>query len=290
MTNEGEAAEKSAEESDESADDLSALERNLGYSFRDRELLERALTHRSWAYESVGAGEEIRARLLHNEVLEFVGDSVLGLVVAHALYSTYPEATEGDLSRMKHVLVNTRTLSAAARRLNIGGHMRVGRGEEKAGGRSKKGLLEDAFEAVVAAVFLDGGFGAAAEFVRSALGEELAEVTPESVTAAAADHKTVLQERLQAELHLMPHYEVVETEGPPHARTFHVEAVWEETRVRGRGRTIKAAEMDAACHALELLDGAGEDEGAAVEDEGAAVEDEGEGSRELKEGDAPQTS
>jgi ribonuclease III len=270
------------------AADLSALEESLGHSFRDRRLLERALTHRSWAYESVGAGEEGRARLLHNEVLEFVGDSVLGLVVAHTLFATYPEANEGDLSRMKHVLVNTRTLSAAARRLGIGGHMRVGRGEEKAGGRLKKALLEDAFEAVVAAVFLDGGFAAAAGFVRRALEEELSEVTPESVTAAAADHKTVLQERLQAELHLMPHYEVVETEGPPHARTFHVEAVWDDTRIRGRGRTIKAAEMDAACHALELLDGAGEDEGADVEDEGAAVEDEA-GARQT-EGVEPQTS
>lgn len=258
---------REGEEFTGAAPELSALEESLGHSFRDRELLGRALTHRSWAYESVGAGEEHRARLLHNEVLEFVGDSVLGLVVAHTLYATYPEANEGDLSRMKHVLVNTRTLSAAASRLGIGEHMRVGRGEEKAGGRLKKGLLEDAFEAVVAAVFLDGGFDAAADFVKRALGEELASVTPESVTAAAADHKTVLQERLQAELHLMPHYEVIETEGPPHARTFHVEAVWDATRVRGRGRTIKAAEMDAACHALELLDGAAEDESASVENE-----------------------
>lgn len=274
MRNEDEAVEKNAEESAAASADLSALERNLGHSFRDRGLLERALTHRSWAYESVGAGEETRARLLHNEVLEFVGDSVLGLVVAHALFTNYAEATEGDLSRMKHVLVNTSTLSAAARRLEIGEHMRVGRGEEKAGGRSKKGLLEDAFEAVVAAVFLDGGFEAAARFVRHALEEELSSVTPESVTTGSADYKTVLQERLQAERHLMPHYEVVDTEGPPHARTFHVEAVWEATRVRGQGRTIKAAEMDAACHALELLDGANDDKGAAVEDEGAAGEGE----------------
>lgn len=259
---------REAEESAGASPDLSALEESLGHSFQDRALLERALTHRSWAYESVGAGEELRARFLHNEVLEFVGDSVLGLVVAHTLFATYPEANEGDLSRMKHVLVNTRTLSAAAQRLGIGDHMRVGRGEEKAGGRLKKGLLEDAFEAVVAAVFLDGGFDAAASFVRRALGEELAEVTPESVTAAAADYKTVLQERLQAELHLMPHYEVVETEGPPHARTFHVEAVWDNTRARGQGRTIKAAEMDAACHALELLDGAAEDEVITSEGEG----------------------
>ena len=262
MTNDDEEDARDADEGGHASPDLSALEESLGHAFRDRGLLERALTHRSWAYESVGAGEEGRARLLHNEVLEFVGDSVLGLVVADTLFGSYPEATEGDLSRMKHVLVNTRTLSAAARRLDIGRHMRVGRGEERAGGRDKKGLLEDAFEAVVAAVFLDGGFEAAARFVRRALEEELSEVTPESVTAAAADYKTALQERLQAELHLMPHYEVVETEGPPHSRTFHVEAVWDDARVRGRGRTIKAAEMDAARHALELLDGAGEVEDA----------------------------
>ena len=270
MTEEADGGSRNDGESVGAASDLSALEESLGHSFGDRGLLERALTHRSWAYENVGAGEEGRARLLHNEVLEFVGDSVLGLVVAHTLFATYPEANEGDLSRMKHVLVNTRTLSSAARRLGVGEHMRMGRGEEKAGGRRKKGLLEDAFEAVVAAVFLDGGFDAAASFVRRALEEELAEVTPESVTAAAADHKTVLQERLQAELHLMPHYEVVETEGPPHARTFHVEAIWDATRVRGKGRTIKAAEMDAACHALELLDSATKDESAAGEGEGAA--------------------
>jgi ribonuclease III len=258
------------------SEDLPALEGRIGYRFRDRDLLERALTHRSWAYESVGAGAERRARLLHNEVLEFVGDSVLGLVIAHTLFESYPEASEGDLSRMKHVLVNTRTLSSAARRMGLGEYLRVGRGEEKAGGRRNKGLLEDAFEAVVAAVFLDGGFDDAARFVRSALEEDLSEVTPESVTDAAADYKTVLQERLQAERRLMPTYEVVETEGPPHSRTFYVEAVWEETRVRGRGRTIKAAEMDAACHALELLDGAGEGVGPAgeVEEEETRAEEE----------------
>ena len=234
--------------------DDSALEEKLGYGFRDRGLLERALTHRSWAHETVGAGEERRARQLHNEVLEFVGDSVLGLVIAHTLFIKYPEATEGDLSRMKHVLVNTRTLSAAARGLGLGEHVRVGRGEDKAGGRQKEALLEDVFEAVVAAIFLDGGLEAAVRFVTHALGDPLSSVTPESVTAAAADYKTVLQERLQAERHLSPTYELIETEGPPHARTFHVEAVFDAERVRGRGHTIKAAEMDAACRALELLD------------------------------------
>ncbi|HEX7957192.1 MAG TPA: ribonuclease III [Pyrinomonadaceae bacterium] len=241
------------------APDPTPLEEKLGYSFRDRRLLERALTHRSWAHESVGAGGEREARALHNEAFEFVGDSVLGLVVAAALFRTHPEVTEGELSRMKHRLVSTQTLARVARRLQLGEFLRVGRGEEKTGGRRKRALLADTFEALLAAIFLDGGYAEAQRFVERALGGELDESTPES--AAAADFKTMLQERLQSERHLSPAYEVVETEGPPHARTFHVEAVFDGQRVRGRGQTIKAAEMDAACRALELIgppDGKGE--------------------------------
>ena len=233
------------------APDPRTLEENIGYSFRDRGLLERALTHRSWAHESVGAGGEREARALHNEALEFVGDSVLGLVVADALFRSHPAVTEGELSRMKHRLVSTTTLARVSRGLGLGEHLRMGRGEEKTGGRRKRALLADAFEALLAAVFLDGGYTEAEGFVRRALGSELVEATPES--AAAADFKTLLQERLQSERHLSPTYEVIETEGPPHARTFHVEAVFDGERVRGAGRTIKAAEMDAACRALELI-------------------------------------
>lgn len=236
---------------DSPAPDLGTLEENIGYNFRDRRLLERALTHRSWAHESVGAGGEREARALHNEAMEFVGDSVLGLVVADALFRSHPEVTEGELSRMKHRLVSTTTLARVSRRLSLGEHMRVGRGEEKTGGRRKRALLADAFEALLAAVFLDSGYSEAEGFVRRALGSELEEATPES--AAAADFKTLLQERLQSERHLSPTYNLVETEGPPHARIFHVEAVFDDERVRGAGRTIKTAEMDAACRALELI-------------------------------------
>ncbi|HEX8499555.1 MAG TPA: ribonuclease III [Pyrinomonadaceae bacterium] len=233
------------------APDDSALEEKLGYGFRDRGLLERALTHRSWAHETVGAGGEREARTLHNEAFEFVGDSVLGLVVADALFRSHPEVTEGELSRMKHGLVSTQMLARVSRRLQLGEFMRVGRGEEKTGGRRKRALLADAFEALLAAVFLDGGYEEARAFVERALRGELAEATPES--AAAADFKTMLQERLQSERHLSPAYELIETEGPPHARTFHVEVVFDGERVRGRGLTIKAAEMDAARRALELI-------------------------------------
>jgi ribonuclease-3 len=250
MTNE-ESHAHTAESPDPPAPDTRPLEEKIGYTFRDPRLLERALTHRSWAHESVGAGGEREARSLHNEALEFVGDSVLGLVVADALFRSHPEVTEGELSRMKHRLVSEQTLARVAHALQLGEHLRMGRGEEKTGGRRKRALLADAFEALLAAVFLDGGYPAAEGFVRRALGSELEEATPES--AAAADFKTLLQERLQSERHLSPTYELVETEGPPHARTFHVEAVFDGERVRGRGRTIKAAEMDAACRALELI-------------------------------------
>src|SRR5947209_9897717 len=233
------------------APDVSSLEQKLDYTFRDRHLLERALTHRSWAHESVRAGEEEKARALHNEALEFVGDSVLGLIVADALFRSHPEVTEGELSRMKHRLVSAQTLARAARGLQLGDYLRVGRGEEKTGGRRKRALLADTLEAVLAAVFLDGGFDEAARFVRRALGSELEEATPES--AAAADYKTMLQERLQAERHLAPRYDVVETLGPPHARTFRVEVAWDDERVGGEGQTIKAAETDAARRALEQM-------------------------------------
>jgi len=253
------------------APDASSLEQILGYKFRDPRLLERALTHRSWAHESVGAGEEEKARSLHNEAFEFVGDSVLGLIVADTLFRSHPEVTEGELSRMKHRLVSTQTLARIARELQLGDHLRVGRGEEKTGGRRKRALLADAFEAVLAAVYLDGGYEEAAAFVSRALGRELEESSPES--AAAADFKTMLQERLQAEQHVMPRYEVVETLGPPHARTFRVEAVWGDERVGGEGMTIKAAETAAARRALELMGTPSKDE---AETEVRAEEERGE--------------
>ena len=232
---------------------LEELEKILTYRFSNRELLERALTHRSWAYEQVSPGHEEEARRLHNEALEFVGDSVLGLIVADRLFQAYPDVTEGELSRMKHRLVSAPTLARAAERLTVGEYLRVGRGEEKSGGRRKRALLADAFEALLAAIFLDGGLQSATAFIHHALGEELEGADPES--AAAADYKTLLQERLQANHKSAPQYEVVETSGPPHRRTFHVELTWDEGSVRAQGRSIKIAETIAARLALENMNG-----------------------------------
>ena len=231
--------------------ELDALEEALGYRFQDRAMLERALTHRSWAHEHVKPGEEEKARHLHNEAYEFIGDAALGLIVADYLHQTHPEASEGELSRMKHRLVSTTTLAKAARRLSLGERLRIGRGEEKTGGRRKRALLADVFEGLLGAIYLDGGFAAAVEFTLRALSPELETADPE--TAAAADYKTMLQERLQADCHEMPAYQVVETIGPPHKRLFHVEVSWNGHALRGEGRSIKAAEMDAARSALEHL-------------------------------------
>ena len=235
------------------AADTQALAQILAYNFNDDALLKRAVTHRSWAHEQVAPGSEEEARRLHNEALEFVGDSVLGLVVADYLFQSYPDVTEGELSRMKHRLVSAPTLAEASERLSLGQFLRVGHGEEKSGGRRKRALLADLFEALLGAIFIDGGLTAATDFVHRALGEELANVNPEA--AAAADYKTLLQETLQAEHRGTPQYVVVETTGPPHRRTFHVELSWEGGSVRGQGRTIKAAETIAARLALDEIGG-----------------------------------
>jgi ribonuclease-3 len=235
--------------------DLQELAEIVAYEFQDSHLLERAITHRSWAHEQVAPGSEEEARRLHNEALEFIGDSVLGLVVANHLFLSNPNITEGELSRMKHRLVSAATLCRAAKEMRFGEFLRLGVGEEKTGGRGKRALLADVFEAILGAIFLDGGLQAATDFVMRALGAELETADPEQ--AAAADYKTLLQERLQAAQGSAPQYTVVETDGPPHRRIFHVEVNWEGGSVRGAGRTIKAAETHAARLALERMNESG---------------------------------
>jgi ribonuclease-3 len=227
------------------------LEQILGYQFRNSALLAQAMTHRSWAHEQVSPRAQQDARNLHNEALEFLGDSVLGLVVADYLFKAYPGATEGELSRMKHRLVSEPSLAKASDDLRLGQFVRFGRGEEKSGGRQKHALLADVFEAVTGAIFLDGGLEAAKDFVVLALGEDLRSADP--VAAAAADPKTTLQEKLQAIHQPGPQYSVIETLGPPHRRMFHVELKWNGGAARGEGPTIKAAEAAAAQAALKQM-------------------------------------
>lgn len=209
------------------------------------------MTHRSWAHEQVSSRSQRDARNLHNEALEFLGDSILGLIVAEYLFRAYPQATEGELSRMKHRLVSSPTLAKASTDLGLGEFVRFGRGEERSGGRRKRALLADVFEAVIGAIFLDGGFEAARRFIETSLGQDLQSVDPAS--AAAADPKTMLQEKLQATHQPPPEYSVIETLGPPHRRVFHVELKWNDGATRGEGATIKAAEAAAAQAALEQM-------------------------------------
>ncbi len=228
---------------------LGKLENLIDYKFENLELLERAVTHRSWAYENILDGDEIKIRGLQNESLEFVGDSVLGLAIAEQLFLRNPEMSEGDLTLMKHYLVSTETLAKLAAKLDIGSFLRVGRGEEKTGGRRKQALLADALEAIIAAIFFDSSYLQAKNFVIRLFRDEFKAATPKS----SIDYKTLLQETLQAAKNSAPTYSVIKTEGMPHQRTFYVEARWEGGKVEGKGSSIKSAEMQAAEFALEAL-------------------------------------
>jgi ribonuclease-3 len=188
------------------ATNLGSLEQLLGYKFQNLTLLERAVTHRSWASEQLPFGEEEEVRRLQNESLEFVGDSVLGLAVAEQLYIRHPNAPEGDLTLMKHHLVSTATLAKVAKDLNLGKYIRVGRGEEKTGGRRKQALLADTLEAIIAAIFFDSGYISARAFVNRIFADEFRRATPKT----SIDYKTLLQETLQAEKYAAPIYNVVQ--------------------------------------------------------------------------------
>lgn len=228
---------------------LERLEQILDHKFGDKALLRRAVTHRSWAHENLPGETEEKVREAQNESLEFVGDSVLGLVIAEQLFIKHPNHSEGDLTLMKHHLVSTSTLSKVAQQLKLGDFVRVGRGEEKTGGRKKQAILANTLEAVIAAVFYDAGYSAAVLFVNRIFEAELEAVTPES----SLDYKTLLQETLQAAKLSAPVYSLIRTEGLPHARTFFVEATWNEGRAEGVGGSIKSAEMMAASEALKAL-------------------------------------
>jgi ribonuclease-3 len=225
---------------------LEELERIAGHRFRDRSLLERAVTHSSAAADS---GEP---SLADNERLEFLGDAVLGMLVSDHLLGAFPGWSEGQLSRGRSRLVNSVSLSAAARRLGLGEHLRVGRGEEKSGGREKPALLANLFEAVVGAVYLDGGLVPAREFVTRALLVPAMDAQGEQL--GRGDDKSELQELLQKNGWPMAQYNVLRETGPDHRKVF-----WVEVSVAGRvtaigsGSSKKEAEQLAAQQALEQL-------------------------------------
>ncbi len=229
--------------------DLAALEERLAYRFRDRSLLERALTHRSWTFENAARG---RPALESNEQLEFLGDAVLGLLASEILMQRYPDLGEGRLSQFKARLVSASHLHERARRLELGAFLRLGRGEEVSGGRAKKTLLADALEAVIAAVYLDGGLDEARSFVVRHI---LSGVDLEKI-AERQDFKSLLQELAQARGLPAPRYRTVGAAGPDHSKVFTVEVcVGPELAARGEGSSLKAAGQRAAEILLRKLSG-----------------------------------
>lgn len=236
-----------------------ALEERLGYKFSNRELLDRALIHSSAVPELRGATADAlgdSTPLSDNERLEFLGDAVLELLASEYLLAAFPEWSEGQLSKSRARIVNASSLESAARRLRLGEHLRLGRGEEKTGGREKQTLLADAFEAVVAAVYLDSGLSAARALLQRVLFEQALEERGERI--AESDRKSALQEFLQRRGQAPAEYRLAGESGPDHQKTFQIE-VWinGECLARGEGSTKKEAEQQAARSALEQLERTG---------------------------------
>jgi ribonuclease III len=227
-------------------DEFEGLQTRIDYTFRDRGLLEHALTHKSRAAEDATGG------VADNESLEFLGDAVLGLVVADILFQQYPNYTEGQKSKVKAAVVSTQSLARRAEEIQLGDHLILGRGEEKTGGRFKQALLADGYEALIAAIYLDGGLEAAKSFLQ----RELKEAIDAGVAQTfAPDYKSALQERLQALGRPLPEYRLSGSEGPDHRKTFTIEVVVSgEVLGTATGRAKKEAEQEAARLALARLD------------------------------------
>ena len=245
--------------------ELSTLEQSLGHQFSSFKLLEQAVTHSSQARE-LEAQRPGGERAEDNEQLEFLGDAVLSLVTTEELFRRFPQFSEGQLSKLRAHLVSKNHLIHIAERLDLGKYLRLGRGEEKSGGRSKTALLVDALEAVLGAVYLDAGL----EVVRSIILKQI--VWPElqqfvslGTAGKVTDYKSALQERLQAGGRPQPAYALVKESGPEHRKTFTIEARLMidangevEFTAKAEGSTKKNAEQDAARQVLEYLDARGE--------------------------------
>ena len=227
-------------------DEFEALQRAIGYRFRDRGLLEHAMTHTSRANEDVSGG------VADNESMEFLGDALLGFVVADILFREWPEFDEGQKSKAKAAVVSTTTLAKQAERLQLGDHLLLGRGEEKTGGRRKQALLADTYEALLAAVYLDGGIEHARALIVREFTPLLAEVRRDGVSAQ--DHKSALQELLQSRDLPLPEYRLIGTAGPDHRKLFEIEVgVRGEPLATATGGSKKEAEQEAARAALEKM-------------------------------------
>ena len=225
---------------------LENLEERIEYAFKDRSLLVRALTHSSYSNEcQVERGD--------NEQLEFLGDTIIGFVVGEYLLVNHPDFSEGQLSKLRAQLVSSSSLFRLASALELGRFLRLGKGEEKSGGRKKQAVLVDATEALVAAVYLDGGMDAARRFVLEQLEEDLGDIR--SGRFISSDYKSRLQERLHSLREAPPEYSIIDESGPGHQRQFSVRlTIGGEPTAQGQGETRKSAEQDAARQALEKVE------------------------------------
>lgn len=223
---------------------LAILQQRLGYAFRNLELLSHALTHKSYTHEAVKSRENY-------ERLEFLGDSVLDLIVSDYLYTTYPTSSEGQLTKLRARVVSERGLTVLARQLELGHFLMLGRGEAQTGGGQKPSLLAAALEAVFAAIYLDGGLPAARKVFLQCFAPA---ITERLTSARSRDYKGLLQERALSVFGCLPTYRVVREEGPAHQRTFHVQlTLARKYCCVGMGRSKKAAEQHAAQQLLEQL-------------------------------------
>ncbi len=231
---------------DPSAGAIAELESLLRYVFRGRNLLLTALTHRSYVNEHEGEG------LHHNESLEFLGDSVLGFLVSSRIYARFPGLTEGGLSKIKAYLVSAASLVGLAEKIRLGDYLRLSHGEEKTGGRRKKAILADAYEALIAAIFLDGGIDACARVFEAQMADTLEHLDLSQFTYG--DFKSALQEQLHELGRSEPGYRVVDEIGPDHRKVFVVQVVVDGQMIsEGTGRTKKEAQQEAARVALDSL-------------------------------------
>ncbi len=219
--------------------DLSILEREIGYAFRDKELLKRAMTHSSYL------NEHRRERLKCNERLEFLGDAVLELTVSEALYKWYPKKPEGELTRLRASIVCEPTLALCAKEINLGEYLLLGNGEENGGGRGRASVTSDAMEALIGAIYIDGGFASVKEFIYQFI---LIDIEHKQLFY---DSKTILQEIVQSKSKETLFYQLTKEEGPDHNKHYEVNAILGNRVIgSGSGKTKKAAEMEAAYRAI----------------------------------------
>lgn len=227
--------------------DFVNLQATLGIDFGDLSLLQQALVHRSYLNENPDLP------LASNERLEFLGDAVLGFVVAEGIYHRFPDLSEGELTKLRSALVRGETLGRVALSLNLGEYLYLGRGEEESGGRRRTRNLGCTLEAVIGAVLIDQGLDAAKSFILRILGSELERAIEDKL---AADYKSRLQQIIQSERKITPVYRTIEEVGPDHAKVFTVEVLAGDSILgQGSGASKRAAEMEAACEALESLTG-----------------------------------